>query len=113
MRRRHCAWAASRAICARLLSLLKQASTVVKPGRSSINWFAPRTKQLNCPQSMNLLSEIVSSKQRRLDQAKKLVPLEQMRAIASKAREDAKAHALFKALSDESKINIIAEVKRR
>ena len=62
---------------------------------------------------MNLLSEIVSSKQRRVDQAKKLVPLEQMRALASKARENARAHALFKALSDESKINIIAEFKRR
>ncbi len=62
---------------------------------------------------MNLLSEIVSSKQRRVDQAKKLVPLEQMRALASEAREDAKAHTLLKALSDESKIHIIAEFKRR
>jgi indole-3-glycerol phosphate synthase len=62
---------------------------------------------------MNLLSEIVSSKQRRIDQAKKLVPFEQMRAMASEAREGAKAHALLKALSDESKINIIAEFKRR
>jgi indole-3-glycerol phosphate synthase len=62
---------------------------------------------------MNLLSEIVSSKQRRVDQSKQLVPLEQMRASASEAREDAKIHALFKALNDESKINIIAEFKRR
>jgi indole-3-glycerol phosphate synthase len=62
---------------------------------------------------MNLLSQIVSSKQRRVDQAKKLVPLAQMRALASEAREDAKAHALLKGLSDESKINIIAEFKRR
>jgi indole-3-glycerol phosphate synthase len=62
---------------------------------------------------MNLLSEIVSSKQRRVDQSKQLVPLEQMRALAFEAREDAKAHALLKALSDESKINIIAEFKRR
>jgi len=62
---------------------------------------------------MNLLSEIVSSKQKRVDQAKMLVPLEQMRALASEAREDARAHALFKALSDESQINIIAEFKRR
>ena len=62
---------------------------------------------------MNLLSQIVSRKQRRVDQAKKLVPLAQMRALASKAREDAKAHALLKGLSDESKINIIAEFKRR
>jgi indole-3-glycerol phosphate synthase len=62
---------------------------------------------------MNLLSEIVSSKRRRVDQAKKLVSLEQMRALAAEAHEDAKPHALLKALSDESKINIIAEFKRR
>ena len=62
---------------------------------------------------MNLLSEIVSSKQRRVDQAKKLVSLEQMRVAASEARGNAKGHALFNALSDESKINIIAEFKRR
>ena len=62
---------------------------------------------------MNLLSEIVSSKQRRVDQAKNRVSLEQMRALASEVREDANAHALLKALSDESKINIIAEFKRR
>lgn len=62
---------------------------------------------------MNLLSEIVSSKQRRVDQAKKLAPLEQMRVVAAEARADANAHALLKALSEESKINIIAEFKRR
>jgi indole-3-glycerol phosphate synthase len=62
---------------------------------------------------MNLLSEIVSSKRRRVDQAKRLVPLEQMRTLASEARESAQTHALRKALSDESKINIIAEFKRR
>ena len=62
---------------------------------------------------MNLLSEIVSSKQRRVDQAKNRVSLEQMRALASEVRADANAHALLKALSDESKLNIIAEFKRR
>ncbi len=62
---------------------------------------------------MNLLSEIVSSKQKRVEQAKKLVPLERMRATASEVREDAKAHTLLRALSDASKINIIAEFKRR
>src|SRR5258708_27942831 len=113
MRRWVCAWAASRAICARLVKLLKQASTMAKPGRSSINWFAPRISQCDCPQSMNLLSEIVANKQQRVDQAKHLVPLEEMRAMASEVRRDARAHALLKALSDESKINIIAEFKRR
>ena len=62
---------------------------------------------------MNLLSEIISSKQRRVDQANSLVPLEELRGLASKAREGARKHTLFKALSDESKINIIAEFKRR
>jgi indole-3-glycerol phosphate synthase len=62
---------------------------------------------------MNLISEIVSSKRRRVDQAKRLVPLEQMRALASEARESAQTPALRKALSAESKINIIAEFKRR
>ncbi len=62
---------------------------------------------------MNLLSEIVANKQQRVDQAKHLVPLEEMRAMASEVRRDARAHALLKALSDESKINIIAEFKRR
>ena len=62
---------------------------------------------------MNLLSEIVSSKQKRVDQAKKVVSLEAMRALASEARQDAKPHVLVKALSDDSKINIIAEFKRR
>src|SRR6266403_1449229 len=109
MRRLLCAWAALRAICARQHSSLKQASTAVKHSRSSINWFGPRTKQLNRTQLMNFLSEIISTKQRRLDEAKKLIPLEQMRTLASKAREDVSAHALLKALSDESKINIIAE----
>src|SRR5258708_9903123 len=113
MRRWVCAWAASRAICAPLVKLLKQASTMVKPGRSSINWFAPRISQCDCPQSMNLLSEIVANKQQRVDQAKHLVPLEEMRAMASEVRREARAHALLKALSDESKINIIAEFKRR
>jgi indole-3-glycerol phosphate synthase len=62
---------------------------------------------------MNLLSEIVSSKQKRVAQAQKLVPLEQMRAMAAEAREGARPHALLTGLSDDSKINIIAEFKRR
>src|SRR5258708_1978343 len=113
MRRWVCAWAASRAICARLVKLLKQASTMAKRSRSSINWFARRISQCDCPQSMNLLSQIVFHQQQRVDQAKHLVPLEEMRAMASEVRRDARAHTLLKALSDESKINIIAEFKRR
>ena len=62
---------------------------------------------------MNLLSEIVSSKQRRVDQAKKLVSLEQMRAMAIQARLGSRPHAFANALDDANKINIIAEFKRR
>jgi indole-3-glycerol phosphate synthase len=62
---------------------------------------------------MNLLSEIVSSKQRRVDQSKKLVPLEQVRALANQARLGSRAHAFAGNLANADKINIIAEFKRR
>jgi indole-3-glycerol phosphate synthase len=62
---------------------------------------------------MNLLSEIVSSKQRRVDQAKRLVPLGQMRAMANQARLGSRSHAFASALANADKINIIAEFKRR
>ncbi len=62
---------------------------------------------------MNLLSEIVSCKQRRVGQAKKLVSLEQMRTMANRARPGSRSHAFAGALADASKINIIAEFKRR
>ncbi len=62
---------------------------------------------------MNLLSEIVSTKQRRVDQAKKSVPLEQMRTMTNRARVGSKPHAFARALDDPNKINIIAEFKRR
>ncbi len=62
---------------------------------------------------MNLLSEIVSSKQRRVDHAKQLVPLAQMRAMANQARLGSRLHAFASALANTDKINIIAEFKRR
>ncbi len=62
---------------------------------------------------MNLLSEIVSCKQRRVDQTKQLVSLEQMRTVANRARPGSRSHAFAGALADASKINIIAEFKRR
>src|SRR5712692_5954515 len=62
---------------------------------------------------MNLLSEIVSSKQRRVDHAKQLVPLAQMRAMANQARLGCRLHAFASALANADKINIIAEFKRR
>jgi indole-3-glycerol phosphate synthase len=62
---------------------------------------------------MNLLSEIISSKQRRVAQSKQLVPLEQMRTMAKQARAGSRPHAFGNALDDTNKINIIAEFKRR
>ena len=62
---------------------------------------------------MNLLSEIVSSKERRVDQAKAQVSLEQMRTMANRARLGSRPHAFASALDDADKINIIAEFKRR
>jgi indole-3-glycerol phosphate synthase len=62
---------------------------------------------------MNLLSEIVSSKQRRVDQAKAQVSLEQMRTMANRARPGSRPHAFVSALDDANKINIVAEFKRR
>jgi indole-3-glycerol phosphate synthase len=61
---------------------------------------------------MNLLSEIVASKQRRVDQAKKLVSLEEMRTKANQARLGSRPHTFWNALDDANKINIIAEFKR-
>jgi indole-3-glycerol phosphate synthase len=62
---------------------------------------------------MNLLSEILSSKQRRVDQAKSSVSLEQVCAMANQARPGSRPHAFAGALDDVNKINIIAEFKRR
>ncbi len=62
---------------------------------------------------MDLLATIITSKRRRLDAAKKHVPLDEMRALAKQERARAKPHRLIEALRDESRINIIAEFKRR
>src|SRR5438067_6835063 len=62
---------------------------------------------------MDLLSEIIRRKRGRLEAAKALIPFAQMRAQAETRRRGAEAHRLVNALSDENKINIIAEFKRR
>lgn len=61
---------------------------------------------------MDILSEIVASKRRGLEAAKRAVPVEQLRQMALEVRANAKPHALRQALGSES-INIIAEFKRR
>jgi len=62
---------------------------------------------------MNLFPEILLRKQKRVEQAKKLVSLEQIRALAHEARVDARSHAFAGALADADNVNIIAEFKRR
>ena len=61
---------------------------------------------------MNILSEIVAKKRSRVEEAKRLVPLERLRQEALEVRRNAKEHALRAALQHEG-INIIAEFKRR
>jgi indole-3-glycerol phosphate synthase len=61
---------------------------------------------------MNILSEIVAKKRSRVEEAKRLVPLERIRREALEARRNANTHALRAALQHEG-INIIAEFKRR
>ena len=61
---------------------------------------------------MNVLSEIMAKKQERVTAAREIIPLDEMRRLASEARAVAKPHALLDALRRNS-VNIIAEFKRR
>jgi indole-3-glycerol phosphate synthase len=61
---------------------------------------------------MNVLSEIMEKKLARVNAAKEIVPLAEMRRLASVARAVKKPHALLGALRSDG-INIIAEFKRR
>lgn len=61
---------------------------------------------------MNVLSQIVGKKRERVEESKRLVPLERLRSEALAKREQALPHALRRALQNDG-INIIAEFKRR
>lgn len=61
---------------------------------------------------MNVLSQIIGKKRERVEAAKLVVSLEQLRSEAFAKRERAPSHALRRALQGEG-INIIAEFKRR
>lgn len=61
---------------------------------------------------MNVLSEIIGKKRERVEEAKRVVPLECLRGEAFAKREHAPSHALRRALQADG-INIIAEFKRR
>ena len=62
---------------------------------------------------MNFLATIINQKRRRVETAKLSVSLEALQLMARGAREKAVPHALLAALTDEGKINIIAEFKRK
>lgn len=60
----------------------------------------------------DFLSEIIKLKQRRLTEAETKILLEDLREEAFFKREAAPRHALREALSDASRLNVIAEFKR-
>jgi indole-3-glycerol phosphate synthase len=62
---------------------------------------------------VNILSEIIVAKRKRIATARNAIPLEQLREQAATLRSVAKPHALLSALNETSRINIIAEFKRR
>jgi indole-3-glycerol phosphate synthase len=62
---------------------------------------------------MNFLSTIINQKRQRVETAKSSVSPEVVKLMAQQARAVVPHHALVKALSDEERINIIAEFKRK
>lgn len=63
-------------------------------------------------QATDFLAEIVALKRARVEQSKQARSLDVMRQEARRVRMSAKKHALRDALSDASRVNIIAEIKR-
>jgi len=62
---------------------------------------------------MDILSEIIASKQSRVEAAKRALALDELRPQALEVRNHATEHALRAALKNGDAINIIAEFKRR
>ena len=62
---------------------------------------------------MNFLSKIINQKRQRVETSKLSVSQTALEMMARTARESAVPHALAAALKDESRINIIAEFKRK
>src|SRR5258707_8444612 len=62
---------------------------------------------------MDFLSTILNQKRQRVETAKLSVSPEVLEVMARNARDTAATHALRGALKDESRINIIAEFKRK
>lgn len=61
---------------------------------------------------MDVLTEIIERKRERLEQARRMWPLEELRAKAAVVRAGSRPHAFRRALEERARINIIAEVKR-
>ena len=61
---------------------------------------------------MDFLTEIMAQKRVRLARTKEVCAAEDLRAQANDVRSKARPHALHAALSDTSRVNVIAEVKR-
>ena len=61
---------------------------------------------------MDLLSQIISKKRERVEESKRVVPLERLRSEAFAKRASAGSHALRRTLQSDG-INVIAEFKRR
>jgi indole-3-glycerol phosphate synthase len=62
---------------------------------------------------MNRLVEIVEQKMQRVAEAKRMMPRESLERLGYTTRDGKRPHALRSALADPSRINIIAEFKRR
>jgi indole-3-glycerol phosphate synthase len=60
----------------------------------------------------DFLVEIIEQKRRRLDAARREIPLEKLRARAESVRDDAEPHAFKRALCRQDRVNVIAEIKR-
>ena len=62
---------------------------------------------------VDILAEIIAAKSRRLAAARDATSLDQLRAQATTMRRTVTGHALRRALSQQSRLNVIAEFKRR
>lgn len=62
---------------------------------------------------MNILSEIIATKQKQLEQAKQSVSSEKVREAATSKRSSTRPHSFRSALLNRDRVNIIAEFKRR
>jgi indole-3-glycerol phosphate synthase len=63
--------------------------------------------------TINILTEIIAAKRKRVAAASEAAPLQQLRQEAIAARRAAKPQALRNALDQSARVNIIAEFKRR